>query len=315
MLLTLSEAAARVKVSEMTIRRRVNAGEIPFVKEGVKSKVRASDVDRAFSSNPAPASLPSGPCRVIAIANQKGGVGKTTTAANLAAVLAVDNRVLAIDGDPQGNLTQALGADPERFERTLYDVLVNKAPIATVTISPIPHLDRLSLVPSHILLSKAEREMTNAISRDMKLKQAIDAVSADYDYVLIDCPPTLGLLTVNALVAATEVIVPVDMAKFALSGVSDLLETIEAVREDANPNLRNVRALANRYDNTRIAQDVQAALKEMFGERLYATRIRQSVKLREAQAYNQPISIYSSKDNAAQDYQRLAKEVELATAA
>lgn len=314
MLLTLSQAAKRAQVSEMTIRRRVRAGELQTVTEGVQTRYRSTDIDRAFSSTPPPPA-PRGQARIIAIANQKGGVGKTTTAANLAAVLAVNHRVLAIDCDPQGNLSQALGADPEKIERTLYDVLINRAPISSVVMAPVLNLQQLSLVPSHIQLSIAERELSAALSRELKLKQAVSAVSSDYDYILLDCPPTLGLLTINALAAATEVIVPVDMAKFALNGVADLVETIEAVREDANPNLREVRALANRYDNTRIAQDVQAALDQMFGDRLFKTRIRQSVKLREAQAMSLPISVYSPKDNAAIDYRKLAEEVENAVAA
>lgn len=309
MLLTYSEAAARAQVSEQTIRRRVRAGDLPTVKEGVRSKLRAADVDRLFSDSPTPPDPIAGVCRVIAIANQKGGVGKTTTATNLAAVLAAQSRVLAIDCDPQGNLSEALGADPKGIQKTLYDVLVNRAPIASVALTPVMGLQRLSLVPSHILLSKAERELYNAISRDSKLKSALAPVLQDYDFIILDCPPTLGLLTVNGLVAANEVIVPVDMAKFALTGVADLLETIEAVRADANPNLREVRALANRWDNTRIAQDVQTALREMFRDRLFETTIRQSVKLREAVAAAQPISIYRPSDPAAQDYQKLAKEV------
>lgn len=307
-LLSYAEAAARAGVSEMTIRRRVQDGSLPAVRQGTRPRVRLTDVQRLFSEGgPAAASAPT-PCRVIAFANQKGGVGKTTTCANLAAALSRTARVLAVDCDPQGNLTQALGPNPDALEYTLYNVLVERLPLDKAILSPVLNEPNLSLVGANLELAAADHQLAGVVAREMRLRQVLEPYQDRYDYILLDCPPALGLLTLNALTAAGEVIVPVDMGVFSLRGVAKLMDTISEVR-GVNPHLRRVHALSNRADNTNLSADVRTELKRGFGDDLLQTTIRRSVRVGEAQAARTPITLYRPKDPAAQDYVSLAEEV------
>ena len=306
-LLSYAEAAARAQVSEKTIRRRVADGELTTVREGTRTRIRPADIDRLYSADPVKGRL-KGACRVIAVANQKGGVGKTSTCANLAAALSGDHRVLAVDCDPQGNLTQALGPNPDSLETTLYNILIERLPLPRAIQNPVLGHPNLSLVGANLELAAADHQLAGVVAREMRLRQVLDAVLGDYDFIFIDCPPALGLLTLNALTAATEVIVPVEMGVFSLRGVAKLLDTIAEVRA-VNPGLMRVRALANRTDNTNLTADVQAELKRSFGPDLFETAIRRSVKIGEAQAGRSPITISHPKDKAALDYFTLAKEV------
>lgn len=307
-LLSFAEAGALVGVSEATIRRRVRDKVLKEYKQGQRPRVSQEDVERLYPQN-APRSVTPGACRVIALANQKGGVGKTSTAANLAAALSQDGaRVLAIDCDPQGNLTQALGPNPDALDVTLYNVLVERVPLEKAILSPVLGQPTLSLVGANLELAAADNQLAGAVAREMRLRQVLEPYLDRYDYVLLDCPPALALLTLNALTAAHEVIVPVDMGVFSLRGVTKLMDTIMEVR-GVNPELRRVRALSNRADNTNLSAEVREELRRGFGEDLFETHVRRSVRVGEAQAARIPITVYRPKDPAAQDYYSLAREV------
>jgi len=307
-LLSYSEAAARAGVSEQTIRRRVRDGSLQEQRIGTRPRVRLTDLECLYPLLSSSTRLPTKPCRIIALANQQGGVGKTSTCANLAAALSTDAVVLVIDCDPQGNLTQALGPNPDALDVTLYNVLVERYPLDGALQNPILNQPNLSLVGANLELAAADHQLAGVVAREMRLRQVLEPHLAHYDYILIDCPPALGLLTLNALSAATEIVVPVDMGVFSLRGVAKLMDTISEVRA-VNPGLRRVRALSNRSDNTNLSTDVQAELKRGFGDDLFQTSIRRSVRVGEAQAARCPITIFRPRDPAAQDYLALAEEI------
>ncbi len=310
-LLSYAEAAVHARVSQDTIRRRIQDGTLAMVKEGTRPRVRRTDIERLFppSGMEAGPSAPKGACRIIALANQKGGVGKTSTCANLAAALAQGgDRVLAIDCDPQGNLTQALGPDPDALQVSLYNVLVERAPIDKAILSPVLNMPGLSLVGANLELASVDLALGGQVAREIRLRGVLEPQLVNYDYILLDCPPALGLLTLNALAAATEVIVPVDMGVFSLRGVTKLMDTISEVRS-INPGLHRVCALPSRSDNTNLSSDVMAELASGFGKNLLTSSIRKSVRVGEAQAARIPIIVYQPKDRAAQDYLALAEEV------
>lgn len=309
-LLSFSEAAARVGVSEMTIRRRVRDGSLQEVRVGVRPRVRLSDLQQVYPDLLIGGSkTPNHPCRVIAFANQKGGVGKTSTCANLAAALAIEFLVLAVDFDPQANLTQALGPNPDLLTETIYNVLVQRLPLEKVILTPNSNQPNLSLVPANLELASADHELAGVVAREIRLRQVLEPYFSRFDYILIDCPPSLGLFTLNALATCTEVIVPVDVGVFSLRGVAKLMDTIAEVRT-INPGLQKVRALTNRTDHTNLSADVRAEIRQGFGDNLLTTSIRKSVKIGEAQAAHSPITLFRPRDPAAQDYIALAKEVQ-----
>jgi len=308
MRLSIPDAARRGKVTDTTVRRYIKSGELPVFLDGGKQKVESADVDRVFHGIQSP--QPSGPCRIIAISNQKGGVGKTTTCANLSAALAsMGLRVLAIDGDPQGNLTSSLGIRREMMSATLYEVLVKGALFEDAIHTPVLSNPSLSLVGSTIALASTEPDLAGEPGKELQLKMVIEPHRDKFDVILIDCPPTLGLLTMMELVAATEVIVPVDMGPLALDGVDLLLTLISKVRGRLNPSLGKVRALANRVDNTVLANSVVAQLQQTFGGNLFETRVGRSVSVGEAQSERKPITVYRPTSKSAQEYRALALEV------
>lgn len=307
-LLSYAEAAARAHVSEKTLRRRVSDGSLTVVLEGTRTRIRDTDLDRLYPRQPNAPVRPVGDCRVISVANQKGGVGKTSTCANLAAALSEEFRILAVDCDPQGNLTQALGSNPDKLEVTLYNVLVDRKPLQSVMISPVLGHPNLSLIPANLELAAVDPQLAGKVLSELRLRQALEPYLKDFDYIFLDCPPALGLLTLNALMAATEIIIPVEMGIFSLRGVSKLLDTISEVRA-ANTGLTRIRALANRSDNTNLTTDVQSELKEAFGADLFKTSIRRSVRVGEAQVARTPITIFKPSDKASLDYFALAEEV------
>jgi chromosome partitioning protein len=314
MLINYPEAASRTGRSERTIIRWVAEGRIPGYKNGRRRLVKWEELEAYVFGEGAAQPFPTiGPTRIIAVANQKGGVGKTTTAANLAACLAEDCRVLAIDMDPQGNLTQALGADPDRLTQTVYNVLVDEHSITTVLQNPIPQFPNLSLIGANLDLSTADMQLSSRIARETILRDALAPHLTDYDYIIIDCPPALGTLTVNALAAATEVMVPVAMGVFALRGLSKLLGVITSARR-VNTGLGATWALSSIAEHTNVAKEVISELNEGFvalspNNRVFKTRIRKSARIQEAQWKRMPIVLYAPNDPVAADYEALAKEI------
>jgi len=247
--------------------------------------------------------------RIIAIANQKGGVGKTTTAINLATALAaVKKRVLLIDLDPQGNASTGLGVAPKDRLTNTYHVMMGAADLAAAILpTTVPGLD---IVPSGIDLSGAELELIDVADREHTLSRALDTMPAAYDYVLIDSPPALGLLTLNALVAAQAVLVPLQCEFFALEGVSHLVRTIERVRQAFNPGLELQGIVLTMYDKrNNLANQVAGDVREFFGDKVYETMIPRNVRVSEAPSYGRPVLVYDLACAGSQAYLHLAGEV------
>ena len=249
--------------------------------------------------------------RVIAIANQKGGVGKTTTAVNLGAYLAISGRrTLLVDIDPQGNATSGTGIDKAAIERCMYSVLIDGVAMEEIIVPTLTA--RFDVAPSTISLAGVELELVAKMSREYFLKEALRGVIDGYDYVLIDSPPSLGLLTVNGLSAADEVLVPIQCEYYALEGLSQLIETIEMVRSHLNPRLTLSGVLLTMYDvRTNLSQQVVEDVKAFFGHRIkvFDTVIPRNVRLSEAPSFGQPIAQYDDRSKGAEAYRELASEV------
>jgi len=245
---------------------------------------------------------------VIAIANQKGGVGKTTTAINLSAALAMrGRRALLIDLDPQGNSTLTY-MDVAMIERSMYDVLVHSTPIGEVAReTPVPQLD---LAPANISLAKLEAQLVGEIDAHYRLKDRLEEVKDRYDFVVIDTPPALGVITVNALVAATHLLIPIQSSYFALEGTDDLLETVDRIRSRPNPGLKLLGAVMTLHDKrTTLAKDVRKAVGEVFGDQVFGTTISKSIRLEESPAHRESIFTFAPQSSGANEYYRLCEEV------
>ncbi len=247
--------------------------------------------------------------RVIAVANQKGGVGKTTTSVNLGSCLAdIGKRVLLIDLDPQGHVSSGLGIEKSAITQCMYDVIINGVPLREIILPTA--FKNLWVAPSTIDLAGAELELVPAISRETRLREALADYRGDYDYCFVDCPPSLGLLTVNALTAADTLLVPIQCEYYALEGLSQLMNTIHLVRTHLNPDLRLEGVLLTMYDSrTNLSLQVEDEVKKYFREKVYRTIIPRSVRLSEAPSHGLPIIVYDPKSKGAEVYMELAKEV------
>ena len=247
--------------------------------------------------------------RIIALINQKGGSGKTTTAVNLGAALArMKKRILIIDIDPQAHATIHLGLDLHKLGNSIYEVLISGKPLEDIIYKT--EIKNLEIAPSHINLSGAEIELVNVIGRETILKDNVNRIKDKYDYILIDCPPSLGLLTLNALTTANEVMIPIQTEYLALEGMSKLVSTIEIVKKRLNKHLDITGIIPTMYDHrTNLSQEVLRNITGYFKNKVFKTVIRQNIRLAEAPSYGKPILLYAASAHGSEDYLKLAKEV------
>ncbi|HEY5883485.1 MAG TPA: ParA family protein [Pyrinomonadaceae bacterium] len=246
--------------------------------------------------------------KIIAIANQKGGVGKTTTAVNLAAVLGSTRRVLLVDADPQGNATSGIGIQRGSFRRSIYQCIVVGDPVVEATLPT--EIPGLQVLPANKDLAGAEVELVEMERREFRLRESLSAVADNYDYIIIDCPPSLGLLTLNALTAAHSLLVPIQCEYYALEGVTELFDTLARIRRLHNPSLTIEGLLLTMYDErTNLASAVASDLRDFYGRQVFETVIPRNVRLAEAPSYGKPITLYDPHSRGADAYFQLGKEI------
>ena len=246
--------------------------------------------------------------KIVSIAKQKGGVGKTTTSINLSTILAKKGRkVLMIDADPQGNASSGVGIDRDEIELSVYDILINDNTLEEVVKKT--NIKNLDICPSNINLAGAEVELVSMMSREHRLKEKLDIIKNDYDYIIIDCPPSLGLITLNAFTASDSVLIPVQCEYYALEGLGQLLNTISLVKKHLNKDIEVEGALLTMYDiRTNLSNQVVKEVKKYFNDKVYKNVIPRNVKLSEAPSYGMPISIYDPRSKGAKSYEKFVKE-------
>ena len=246
--------------------------------------------------------------KIVSIANQKGGVGKTTTSINLSTILAKKGKkVLMIDADPQGNASSGVGIDREEIEVSVYDALINDVSINNIVKKT--NVKNLSICPSNINLAGAEVELVSMMSREHRLKEKLDEVKEEYDFIIIDCPPSLGLITLNAFTASDSVLIPVQCEYYALEGLGQLLNTISLVKKHLNKDIEIEGALLTMYDiRTNLSNQVVKEVKKYFEDKVYKTVIPRNVKLSEAPSYGMPISVYDPRSKGAKSYEKFVRE-------
>jgi chromosome partitioning protein len=249
------------------------------------------------------------PKRVLAVVNQKGGVGKSTTAVNLSAALGdLGERVLLVDLDPQGNATSGFGLNRNQRDLCIYDALLGETPIEQI-IEPT-QVENVFVAPATIQLAGAEIELVSAMSRESRLRVVLQPILSDFDFIIIDCPPSLGLLTINALTVADGLVVPVQCEYYALEGLSKLLDSVRLVKTHLNPSLDVFGAVMTMYDSrTRLSQQVVEEVRDFFAERVFETLIPRSVRIAEAPSHGKPVTLYDPTGRGAEAYRLLAKEV------
>lgn len=280
----------RVEKEEKLIKKPIEE-EIKEVKEEIKTKEKKKIA------------------RVIALTNQKGGVGKSTTAINMSACLAeMGENIVLIDVDPQANTTSGLGVNKYKVDKSIYDAIIGKANIKELVLNT--RVEGLSLIPSNIHLAGAEIELVNMMMREHRLRKVIEPIRNNYDFIIIDCPPALGILTINALVAADEVIVPIQCEYYALEGLGQLIKTIELVKNNLNKNLEISGFVMTMYDSrTKLASQVVEEVKRYFGEKVYKTIIPRNVRVSEAPSYGLPVIFYDPNCKGSLAYKNFTKEV------
>lgn len=307
-LLSISDAAKLADVTTTTIRNYIRSDKIAVYEKAGRHMVDRGEVLSVFGPKRLAATTSSPGTRVIAVANQKGGVGKTTTVVALAAVLARESSVLAIDSDPQGNMTQAFGYDPDQQDRTLYSVYVDELPISQALVRVPPPPPNLTLLPSNLDLADLSRRVAGRVGLEGLLRNALAPVLQDFQFVIIDCPPSLDMITINALVAATEIIVPVDMSVFSVRGMVKLMATLQEVRK-VNPLLPPPKILPCRTEKTTVSQSIEEGLRNKFGSSVFRTPVPRGKDVPSAHAAKRALPYHAPRSKTAQAYEAVALEV------